>query len=447
MLVFYYLTPLFFSGLLILINLFLKKVNQKKIFKYICLALFCLIILIRFFFDNDYLLNIIHLESNDYSKLTCGSSLFFTYIYLGSTLVLCCSLYLKNSYSINTIKWITMPLVSICYIGLPLIFIGTSGVINTYSTINLFITFELGFAAFFIIDTWINNTNIKLDSTYFKFFIIIFLIILFISFPDYGFRVLFGELYGFSVINFSLEHIGVIFMCFILLFSLYFLLKGYEKDILRYILLMFTVSAFFSYNANIKGVLFRDITTLPLHLCNTAMYLIPLSLILNKKEIYQYLLFINLAGACSAMCFPIEYESVTSPEFMEYFYNHYDALIYPLLIMFLGLYPRPTDKKVFISSIIIYTCYFIIVYVLDLFFDGNYFFLAEDRIAKIIGDWCVYLYYNFSFEINIGKTIYFRPLYRALIYFGYFFITIGMYYIYKLCFYIKDKLNKTINPT
>lgn len=446
MLIVYYLIPILFGGLLFLINYFLKN-NQKRIYSYVLLSLFFLLILFRFFFDHDYLLNIVKLESYKYNSLLIGSSLFFSYIYLGSLIVLFTSLYLKNNHSINVIKFFIGPLLLMSYVGLPLIYIGTSGVIFEYYTINLLISFELGFAGFFIVNTIINNLHIKPDVTYIKFFFIIFLIIFIISFPDYGFSVLFGDLYGFSVINFSLEHIVVIAICILMLFLLYFLFKGYNKEILRYILLMCSLCAFFSYNANIKGTLFRNITNFPLHLCNTAMYLIPISLILNKKEIYQYLLFVNLAGAISAMCFPIKYESVTSPEFMEYFYNHYDALIYPLLIMFLGLYSRPTSKKVFFNSILIYTCYFFIVYILDLFFDCNYFFLAEDRISYIIGDWCVYLYYNFSYTLDIGKIIVFRPLYRCLIYFGYAFITLGMFYIYKFGFMLKDKIAKTTSPT
>lgn len=285
------------------------------------------------------------------------------------------------------------------------------------------------------------DKTLKLDNL--KFILILLFSCFIIAFPDYGFNVIFGPMFGFKVYGGSLEHIVVIVLLVVLLAFYYFLLKNYDKEMQRYLLLIFSITAFFSYNANIKGALFRNINYFPLHLCNTAMYIIPFSLIIKSKELFHYTLFVNLIGAFLAMLFPIEYVSITSPEFMEYFYNHYDALIFPLLIMFLGIFPRPINSKVFKNSLLIFSLYFALVYILDLFFNCNYFFLNENKVPLILGDWAIYLY-ELKYELHIGTfSLTFRPFYRILFFLVYIIGSLAMFYLYKICFILKDMISKT----
>ena len=75
--------------------------------------------------------------------------------------------------------------------------------------------------------------------------------------------------------------------------------------------------------------------TWPFHLCNTAMFIIPLCLIFKFKRLFYFTYFINVFGALIAMLMP-NYDdgtNILSMRIFNFWFNHWIAFFMPLLIV------------------------------------------------------------------------------------------------------------------
>ena len=265
--------------------------------------------------------------------------------------------------------------------------------------------------------------------------------------PNYWWQFLFGASNrGASAIkSFRLYHRFIIYGGILLPIIAYFAVRHKESDVIRCLLIYFTLTAMFvyCYTQNFADLI-KNPTSWPLHLCNTAMFLLPICLVFKTKKLFYFTYFINVYGALMAMLMPnySDTTSITADSIFRFWYNHYYAFYMPLLIVALKQFERPT-KKQFRYSIVGFCMYFVLVMVLNVVlrgfgYDSDYFFLAGDHIASTLGNWAENIYdLNITFDIG-GHTFMLRPLYQGLFFLIYIAIGFGMWFIYELGFSLAD---------
>ncbi|MDV3429604.1 MAG: YwaF family protein [Bacillota bacterium] len=169
----------------------------------------------------------------------------------------------------------------------------------------------------------------------------------------------------------------------------------------------------------------RLLTILPLQLCYIAVFLIPLSLLLKKELIFDFVFYICAPGALIALLFPnIEYTANPySLMTISFFIFHFCITAIPFLFTVWGMYkPSPTIKKAFRLSIVILILTGLI-HVINLILgqifhiNTNYFFtiikysatnnIAFKQLSKIISYDFFYLLPGLIFMYIYMLTIYF----------------------------------------
>ncbi len=182
---------------------------------------------------------------------------------------------------------------------------------------------------------------------------------------------------------------------------------------------------------------------IPLHLCNTAMYLIPLCLIFRMKRLYYFTFFINVIGAFFAMAMPnySENQHLFAVSMLVFWVNHFAACFMPVLMMALGEFERPKLKQFWYSTVA-FTGYYLLVLIANAWFsnygDADYFFINSDFIAEKIGTWAERLR-DITASIQVGGlTLTFYPVYQLLFFIFYVAFTFGMWFLYEQCFTISD---------
>ena len=182
----------------------------------------------------------------------------------------------------------------------------------------------------------------------------------------------------------------------------------------------------------------------PWHLCNIAMFLIPIVVIFNFKKLFYFTYFINVFGAVLAMFMPNYSSNATifNPSIVQFWMNHMMAFMMPLLCVALKLYDRPKLKEFFISMGWFALYYVIILFLNPIFgaygHNTDYFFINSNFIADKLGNWANKIFLmKASFVIN-GKELVFHPLYQAIYFSVYFLVGFGVWFIYQLGFDIAD---------
>ena len=223
----------------------------------------------------------------------------------------------------------------------------------------------------------------------------------------------------------------------------HFLLTKGEYEQRRYALLYISIATMITFSYEKDFSTFVNLHQWPLHLCNLAMYIFPIVLIFKLHKVYYFTIFINVLGAFFAMVMPntgdINWISSSSVSFWN---NHYIAMLLPLLMMSLRIFPRPKIKE-FIYSLIGFFCYYIFVLVSNSVLTGlghhtDFFFINSDFIASKLGDWAEDLrnvvlnipYKDFVF------TLY--PVYQVLYFIVYVLMSLGMWFVYEQIFEITD---------
>ncbi len=225
----------------------------------------------------------------------------------------------------------------------------------------------------------------------------------------------------------------------------YFALRHRGKEVIHFTLTYFSLAAMLLYCYDITFVkMIEEPTSWPLHLCNTAMFLVPLCLVFRAKKLFYFTYFINVFGALCAMLMP-NYEETKllfSSGIFAFWYNHYVAFFMPLLLVALKVYERPTMKQ-FKYSMIGFCMYFVFALVVNVVLrafghETDYFFLVGDHIANTLGNWAKAIYsVTWSFDIA-GKTFVLRPVYQPLFFVVYVGAGLAMWFIYELGFSVAD---------
>ena len=294
-----------------------------------------------------------------------------------------------------------------------------------------------------VIYTVKNRKNLSLDGKSVACLVLSVAGMLLASIQPYYPKILFdGTKYQMIPDDLNYYHRLLIYPAFVIPVVLYFIFNKKTEDVKRFSMLYYSWGALimFSFTHKFANFFGPDwVTTLPLHLCNTALYVTPLCLTFRLKKLFYFTYFINVLGAFLALTMPDTGESlILSTNICEFYLSHYQAFFMPLLVVGLGMFKRPRMKE-FKYSMVSFVVYFVLMLVINAWFTNynpnvNYFFLNNDFIPDKFGAFGMNLL-NFVWEFDIGSLHFkFYPLYQFLFFLVYFGAAFGMWFLYELCY-------------
>ncbi len=258
--------------------------------------------------------------------------------------------------------------------------------------------------------------------------------------PYYPKAIFDANKYAMKPIDLNYYHRLLIYPAFVIPVVLYLLLHKSSEDTRRFAMLYYSWSALIMFSYTHKFADFTGtgwVTALPLHLCNTALYVTPLCLTFRLKKLFYFTYFINVLGAFLAITMPNTGDSlILSSSICEFYLSHYQAFFMPLLIVGVGIFKRPGIKE-FRYSMVAFVIYFIAMLIVNAWFTNydpnvNYFFLNGDFIPDKFGTFGMSLL-NFKWEFDIGSLHFlFYPVYQLIFFAVYFAAAFGMWFIYEL---------------
>ena len=243
--------------------------------------------------------------------------------------------------------------------------------------------------------------------------------------------------------DFTLTHRLFLYGAVVFALVVHFLFARCEYEQKRFALLYISMATMISFCYNYDFSVFVNLHQWPLHLCNTAMFIIPLVLIFKMEKLYYFTIFINVLGAFFAMIMPnTDKANWLSSSSMRFWTNHYMAMLLPLLLMTLKIFARPKMKQ-FVYSLIAFFGYYALVLFMNAWLTAeghsvDFFFINSDFIAEKLGDWAEDLRkITFSFKLgDLNLLIY--PVYQSLYFVVYIVLSFAMWFIYEQAFEIID---------
>lgn len=344
------------------------------------------------------------------------------------------------------------------YIGAPLTLFVTlffpilaKGIIGTdYSNFRIYLLgIELGILDFYYFSSVFSKEKVTFNKSSIFKLIAILIPFLFTCFSAYTPSLLFGR----TALGLSnphelsnLSHRLFVYLSFLLPILYFILLSSFSKEERIALLLQISLGALIGYVSINRYDIWQNFSTWPLHLCNTAMYTMPITLLFISYGLYYFTFFINVLGAFLALMMPNYSEAlyVFSPTITGFFINHLHAFFMPVLIMLLGVYKRP-KMKYFVYSQIGFLVYFALVMFVnvDLTAHGDptdFFFINSDFVAKKLGEWAKNLFnVTLTFERN-GLTYVVHYAYDIAYYLVYILLAFVMWFVYELLFRGVDEL-------
>lgn len=265
-----------------------------------------------------------------------------------------------------------------------------------------------------------------------------------ISMPHWAPQALFGL--GSDAIlieDFTLTHRLFLYGAVVFALAIHFLFARCEYEQRRFALLYISMATMISFCYNYDFSVFVNLHQWPLHLCNTAMFIIPLVLIFKMEKLYYFTIFINVLGAFFAMIMPnTDKANWLSASSMQFWSNHYMAMLLPLLLMSLKIFARPKMKQ-FVYSLIAFFGYYALVLFMNAWLTAeghsvDFFFINSDFIAEKLGEWAENLR-KITFEFQLGgRTFLIYPVYQSLYFVVYIVLSFAMWFVYEQAFEITD---------
>ena len=273
----------------------------------------------------------------------------------------------------------------------------------------------------------------------------IFIGMLLISLPHWLPQAVFG--YGDDSIilnDFTTAHRIVLYGSILFAVAVHFLFAKREYEQRRFALLYISMATMITFCYNYDFSVFVNLQNWPLHLCNTAMFIIPLVLIFKMERLYYFTIFINVLGAFFAMIMPNLGDDINWLEAasLQFWSNHYMAMLLPLLLMSLQLFNRPKMKQ-FIYSLVAFFGYYLLVLFMNPWLTAqghsvDFFFINSNFIAEKLGEWAEDLR-KITFEFQLGDlTMLIYPVYQSLYFLVYVALSFAMWFLYEQVFEITD---------
>ena len=440
-------------------NIFIKIKNYFSVDENIVIfirrvfaVLLVLFLIVRTIGGYDYLeKEVVSLASSFMSPFYVGVSVIFNQIYTACIFLVAISQFLNSKIFHVINKYLVTPLFILCSICMPLIVEGIVGNVFTNGTLSydpyyfriIFMALEYASVLGFLTYIWIYDYKIEFKKEY-VFPILIASILIILTLPnDYMFKVLFQESYLNipTPIDLNYTHRIMIYLAFILPIIYFVLLYKFDIPHRRAFLTFISFMALFSYIAIRRYETWISVGALPLHLCNTAMYIIPLTLVFKSHKVFYFTMFINVIGAFLALLMPnYDINGIFSSYTIEFFINHLYAFFMPILIVLLGVYERPKTKY-FMYSMIGFFLYFVLCVTLNTIYGSNFFFLNDDFIVSKLGSWAEDIFRDFYFSVEVnGSLVEIRYLYLIIFYLVYVVLALFMWFIYEILFKGVDSL-------
>ena len=306
--------------------------------------------------------------------------------------------------------------------------------------------FGLGIALYTLVSSFMDKEYVKVLDI--PKAILGFALLSIATMPTYFIQYMFGYQNStklWEVLDFSPYHRIVFYGNIILPFFIHFFLKGKDEIYKRFILLFICYGTLVTYLVKFSYTNFNQPWTWPFHLCNTAMFILPLVLTFRMKKFFYFTYFINVFGALMAMLMP-NYDADTNimaMKLVRFWWNHYMAFVMPILFVAEGMFERPKLKE-FIYSMIAFFFYFVLVLVLNVVFtemghEVDFFFLNSDFIADKLGTWAEDIF-KMTMPVTVGgKTYVFRPLYQGLFFTVYVLLGLAVWFVYEEAYRMFDE--------
>ena len=303
---------------------------------------------------------------------------------------------------------------------------------------------ELGVGLSFCVAAWVEDYKVQFDAKALGICALIALPMLIISMPVYVPQVLLGAGPKSILINdLRIEHRLMLYAAFIIPAIMIAVLSKYDYHHRRFALLFMATAGMIVYSNRLTFEFLSNPINWPLHLCNTAMFIIPICLYFKLDKVFYFTLFINVLGAFLAMAMPNTADDTTifSVRSAEFWLNHHLAFFMPVLLIALGMYERPKMKQ-FLYSLAGFGGYFLLVLILNAWFtnygDVDFFFINSDFIAEKLGTWAEKLR-DITATIHFGKiTMVFYPVYQILFFLVYVALSFAMWFLYEQGFQVAD---------
>ena len=339
-------------------------------------------------------------------------------------------------------------LVNLASINTQVIAMGGADALKNGATLQgVFFSIEVGLALTVCAAVWLKNYQTKWTPKLFPKAFLVLLGMFAVSIPNYAIQVLIGGGPAtISLDDFTPAHRAALYGAFIVPVLIVLILRKQNYWHKRYALLYMSLATMVTFSYKYTFATFLDLTAWPLHLCNTAMFIIPLCLLFKLNKVFYFTLFINVLGAFLAMAMPNTGEGTLcfSARSMQFWNNHYCAFFMPIVIISLGLYTRP-KMKLFNYSLIAFFVYYVVVLFANAYLTNydsgiDFFFINSDFIADKLGKWAVDLRKDFVWTIPLkdGMQMVLYPVYQVLYFVVYVVMSFAMWFLYELAFGVAD---------
>lgn len=416
----------------------------KIVFQKIIPIFLIIVFIIRLFSYQTIIDYFVGLEFSPFSKGKTVISLIAIWLQYTVLLITIMRSFFNFKVLRNLVKFVTIPsfiLNAICLKTIITLFVGRFELSVLLVCYILEIVFGVILSCYYLINDFKEKNSYK-DIL---LMIGIFLVMLIATLPGYFVQYVFG--YGNSLIkikDFGVYHRIFIYIGIIVPFILYFMLRKQSEEVIRFSLIYISLGTLIGFIVNYDYTTFTEPWTWPFHLCNTAMFIIPLCLIFKFKKLFYFTYFINVFGALLAMLMPnySDETNVFSMRIFTFWYNHWIAFFMPLLIVALKQFARPRLKE-FTWSMIWFLGYFILVLFLNVYFSAlghevDYFFINSDFIADKLGNWAENIFKMTTVVTVGGKELEFHPAYQIIFFFTYVLLGLGIWFVYAEGFRIAD---------
>lgn len=456
----YYIIALVVAGLMFLTYFFINKKAKNKIaltHKIVAWVIFVLMFVWMLFGSDGPLRNTVKLI--DYSPLASITSqgnlkplsaitLISTWFFLSLHITALVSPFFKFKVIHRMERFVSPVLALFVLAHLRFIIYGYNGSFD-FSFTGLFYAIELGVLIGKLVYLWVyERIPLKMDKADIIEFVLCVLGSLLFTIPDFLPKALFGDPTTMGQVkDFATYHRYYIYALFVFLIGLPMLLRNRKGEYSRMILLYICYGGMICFSYGYTYSIFIHPYDWPLHICNTAMFILPIALVTKSEKIFYFTFFVNILGAFLAIFMP-NYGaelSYISPRVFGFYINHIEAMAMPLVCVLTGVFARP-KKRQFFYSMVGFAVYFVMAIVFNTLFTAiwpknktDFFFINSDFVAAKIGLKYLVEKFSFSFTIN-GKEFTMYPLYQALYFAGFVLLSIGMWYVYVWIFNFQDYL-------
>ena len=445
----YYAAGALVAALVITLGLLLHKRAPAKInifFKTVSLAL-ATALFFRYMLGRDNIVNISNLQvGNGFgSKSLIVVALVQVWLAYAVEMFVTLASFFKVKTVPAIVSYFAAPVFVVNFVLLASHIVAIEGptALDTFSVRALLIAVETGIGLGYCATTVVHRIDeIRLRSKEWLWFVLAVLGIMLAALPSYSFEVLLNEqAFVLNPNDLNMYHRLMIYPAFVVPVLLYLLLKDKSMDTKRLAMMYYAWISLLAYSYKHRFADFVGddwVTTLPLHLCNTALYVTPLCLTFKFKRLFYFTYFINVLGAFLALLMPNFSDSATiiSNSVWLFFIEHWQAFYMPLLIVGLGIFVRPRWKQ-FSYSMIGFAVYFVSMLVINAWFTNydpevDYFFINSNFVAEKLGNWAENLRnVVVTFEIN-GLSFTFYPLYQSIYFSVYVALSFAMWFVYEL---------------